>query len=75
MQTKYTMRFDANQDRWYTTSEDNHQSPIHCGETFIILLAHNKIQCRIEMDSDWYIIFGNKRFKLHPKETYEIQLH
>lgn len=76
MKSTYILQYDSNNQRWSALSrEKSKEYPMHCGESFVICLGQIKLKCRLEMDSDWYIICNNnKRFALHPKEKYEINI-
>lgn len=71
------LQYDSELDRWYATfgEENDEEIDMHCGDTFIMELEEHLVHCRIEMDTDWYIISGNKRLRLHPKEKYRIKFY
>ncbi|MBP1906321.1 hypothetical protein J2Z32_002970 [Paenibacillus turicensis] len=66
------MQYDSQLDRWYAL--DFEPLDLHCGDTFLMEIGEHVISCRIELDSDWYIISNNLRFRLHPSQTYHIKL-
>ncbi|WP_052339457.1 DUF5348 domain-containing protein [Gorillibacterium massiliense] len=68
------LQYDKEYDRWgYQSGKEAWLIDyLHCGDVFYLEIGEQKLKCRIEMDNDWYVISSNKRFKLHPKEQYEI---
>lgn len=71
------LKYDRETDRWgYPQGNDDWLIDyLHCGDVFLLKIGEHSLKCRIEMDNDWYVISSKTRFKLHPKETYEIQIH
>ncbi|TVX97956.1 DUF5348 domain-containing protein [Cohnella terricola] len=70
----FILKYDNGIDRWGypLDNEDWSKDYFHCGDVFLLKIGEQMLKCHIEMDNDWYIISGNQRFRLHPREHYEI---
>lgn len=72
MKTTYKLKYNKSTDRWNAITETKDDYSMHCGDMFQIVLGQTLISCRLEMDSDWYVISNGTKIKLHPKEEYKI---
>jgi len=59
-------------DRW-TIVSDQSTWELHCGDSFWLKVDEHWLPCRIENDTDWYIIFANAQFYLKPKRSYLVK--
>jgi hypothetical protein len=66
--------FDADTERWEVWNVYNEPEAVHCGESFEKKVGNEFLPCRVEMDSDWYVIFRNTSFYLHPRISYWIRV-
>lgn len=66
--------FDPPTERWEIWGTYDEPEAVHCGESFEMKVAGEFLPCRVEMDSDWYVIFRNTSFYLHPKVSYWIRM-
>jgi len=62
----------ADEDRWQTHGENPMVWTFRCGDKFAIRVDKFFLPCRLELDREWYVIFENTRFYLHPRVQYEI---
>ena len=63
----------ATLDRWHAIPQGGgHEYALHCGDMLTIQILDQHYPCRIELDSDWYIIIGKTRFRLYQKEIYRV---
>ncbi|AEF93203.1 hypothetical protein Desca_0653 [Desulfotomaculum nigrificans CO-1-SRB] len=65
------MRYDSQQDRWVVVL-GNREYGLHCGEYFQLLVGKTNIACRLELDSEWYVIMQDVRLNLKIQETYRV---
>lgn len=72
MKTNYKLKYEKNDDRWLAISNKDNEFPMRCGDMFQIKLGKILLSCRLEMDSNWYVISNGTKIKLHPKEYYEV---
>lgn len=69
------MSFKEELDCWYVSLGDDKGYTIHCGDYFELHIGNGiSLSCRMELDQQWYIIFGENDVKvdLKPNETYQI---
>lgn len=65
------LRFNKESDRWqFLTDSGEHTYDIHCGDGVDIMIGTQYVHGRMEMASDWYVIFSNARFSLIPGSIY-----
>ena len=69
MQEQGELTYCRKTDRWMFTGTLSSYS-LHCGEAFRLWLDGKWISCRIELGSDWYVIFRNATFNLKPGQVY-----
>lgn len=67
------MTYDREIDRWIVDSEGRCYS-LHCGEGFNLSIGSMSIPCRIEYDSQWYIIMPGARFYLRTGSSYKVEI-
>jgi hypothetical protein len=48
--------------------------PMHCGDWMNMRIDDKGIPCRLELDRDWYVVFGQTRFYLRKKDTYLVEI-
>jgi len=65
------MRYDSQQDRWVVVL-GNREYGLYCGEYFQLLVGNTNIACRLELDSEWYVIMQDVRLNLKIQETYRV---
>ncbi len=75
MELTFTLKFESLKDQWLMLDNESQAYAMHCGDVFHIQIGKLQLPCRLEMDSDWYAICENVRFRLHPKEQYKITLY
>lgn len=71
MRKKQTIRYDADRDVWYATSEGR-SYPLRCGACFALYMAGKAHECRLELDTDWYVFIQDTRFVLHRRTVYAV---
>lgn len=73
MRRRVEMSYDSEQERWIISLE-NRKYGLRCGEYFHILAGKEKLPCRLELDSEWYIILSDVRFNLRVQDTYLVSI-
>lgn len=73
MKLTQRMRYDHQNDRWHIYG-NSLEYDLHCGDCFEILIDGIAIQCRLELQHDWYIILGDISFYLRKSEQFLIRL-
>lgn len=73
MQSLKTMKYDEETDRWYVELEGRNYG-LHCGECFEIYIGGQLIPCRLEMDSQWYVIMEDVSFELRKSSVYLVNV-
>jgi hypothetical protein len=71
----FEMKYDAKLCFWVVVMGEREYG-LCCGECFDLFVNRDtRIICRLELDREWYIIMdGGRRFYLHPKESYLIDV-
>ncbi|MCW2278902.1 DUF5348 domain-containing protein [Heliophilum fasciatum] len=66
------MSFDREQDRWVVPI-GNWNYGLHCGEYFQLHLGRHSWPCRLELDTQWYVVVHNEvRFNLRTNDKYRV---
>lgn len=73
MNRSVDMYYDPIQERWLVELGGRDYG-LHCGECFELIIGTLSIPCRLERDSDWYIIMKDARMSLRKQETYKINV-
>ncbi|WP_157076179.1 DUF5348 domain-containing protein [Alicyclobacillus kakegawensis] len=65
------LRFNSESERWQFVSDSGEvQYDMHCGDGVDIMVGSQYVHGRVEMASDWYVIFPNARFCLMRQSFY-----
>jgi hypothetical protein len=67
------MMYDHIQDRWIVELNDCPYG-LHCGECFELIIGLNNLSCRLERDSQWYIMMEDVRLNLRAHDTYKVNI-
>lgn len=72
MRRKSTIRYNADRDVW-CISHDAHPYALHCGECFDLAVGSSWIPCRLELDTNWYVILAGTKLTLHNRTAYTVR--
>jgi len=67
------MKLSAESDRWTIYPDRGRPYDLHCGGLFELKIGERYHPCRIEMGSDWYVIFSGASFHLIRSRTYDVR--
>lgn len=74
MPRKTQLTYDSSTDQWGVTIK-NRWYGVGCGECFGLRIGKSFIGCRLEIDSNWYVILpDDTRFILHPRTSYMVSI-
>ncbi|NTZ16429.1 hypothetical protein EXW96_20845 [Paenibacillus sp. JMULE4] len=73
MRKRETIRYDADRDVWCVPTSAR-PSPLHCGECFTLYVGSKAYECRLELDTDWYVLMQDTKFVLHRRTVYAVSL-
>lgn len=76
MKTTYIrgqMKLCAESDRWTIYPTRGQPYGFHCGDLLELKIGERYHPCRIEMASDWYVIFSGANFQLMRSRTYDVR--
>lgn len=68
------LKFHTLTDRWRVYEGTSLICPIHCGETVLIQIGNAYLPSSIELDTEWYVRFGDSKYWLHRKTIYKVLL-
>lgn len=71
MRKKETIRYDADRDVW-CVDQGGRPYALHCGECFALYVGNKAYECRLELDTDWYVLMQDTRFVLHRRTVYAV---
>jgi|GraSoiStandDraft_2_1057267.scaffolds.fasta_scaffold717636_1 Domain of unknown function (DUF5348) len=60
--------------RWHAYEEQVYCCPIHIGDSISIRIKDRYFQAQVERDTQWYISIEDEKFRLHPKQKYDVIL-
>ncbi|SHE84451.1 hypothetical protein SAMN02745133_01244 [Desulforamulus putei DSM 12395] len=67
------MKYDPQQDRWVVVL-GNREYGLHCGEYLELSVSQSRIACRLELDSEWYVVMQDTLFNLRTQDTYRVTI-
>jgi hypothetical protein len=73
MPRKELICYDVDRDVW-TVDHGSHIYSLHCGECFDLAIGSAWFRCRLELDTNWYVILKGTKFTLHPRMAYAVRL-
>lgn len=69
----YELRFHTRTRRWRVYRDSEMLYPLHCGDGILIQIGQKFLPTHVELDTEWYVRFGETKFWLHRKTRYLIQ--
>lgn len=57
--------------RWHAYEGEHYYCPIHAGDALCIRVDDRYFPARVERDARWYLLIGDDKFALHPKQKYD----
>jgi hypothetical protein len=70
----YNLKYSQPLERWHAYDGDTYYCPIHCGDGFRIRVNDSFFTARMELDNHWYVVIHTDKFRLHPKQNYDVIL-
>lgn len=70
----HQLRYCKSSKRWHAYEGKAHCCPIHCGDPICIRVKDRYFQARVELETQWYVIIEDQKFRLHPKQKYDVIL-
>lgn len=68
------MQFHDESERWTFHVGDRQPYGLHCGDLFEIKIGERYHPCRLEMASDWYVLFSGATLQLIRSQTYQVRM-
>lgn len=60
--------------RWHAFEGEFYCCPVHIGDPICIRVKDRYFQATVEKDTQWFIAIDGEKFRLHPKQTYDVIL-
>lgn len=74
MEIRGKLAYDHDSNRWIFDSGNSCCHELHCGESFKICIAGKWLPCRLELGSQWYVIFKDASFNLKISQEYLVMI-
>lgn len=58
-------------ERWHAYDGDTYCYSIHCGDGFCLRVQDHYFPARMELDTHWYVLIEDDKFRLHPNQIYD----
>ncbi|SED10857.1 DUF5348 domain-containing protein [Paenibacillus sp. GP183] len=65
--------YDIEQEKW-CMRQGVRSYGLHCGECFDLYIGKTAYPCRLELDTDWYVILPETKFTLHLRTVYQVRM-
>jgi len=73
-QVIHKLKYSQPLERWHAYDGEMYYGPIHCGEGFCIRIKDCYFKACMELDTHWYVFIDHEKFRLHPKQIYDVIL-
>ncbi len=70
----HQLKYDRLTKRWHAYEGNTYCCPIQRGDPVCIRVKDRYFQASVEMDTQWYVLIEQDRFRLHPKQKYDVIL-
>ncbi len=70
----HELRFHEETRRWRVYNGRKQLYPLHCGDAMLFQVGETFIPTNVELDTEWYVKFGDTRFWLHRKAAYKVMM-
>jgi hypothetical protein len=73
MANMYEIRFHENTQRWSVFKGGEMLYPLRCGDAIIIQVGKHFLPSNVELDTEWFVKFGDSKFWLHRHASYRVR--
>lgn len=70
----HEIRFHGDTQRWNVYDGEKMLYPLHCGDAMLFQVEKDFLPSNLELDTEWYVKFGDAKFWLHRKAKYRVRL-
>lgn len=67
------LSYEPEQERWCVALGIRRYG-LHCGECFSLHLGNSSHVCRLELDTQWYVVIDETKLILHTRMMYSIDI-
>ncbi|MGV2886062.1 DUF5348 domain-containing protein [Paenibacillus taichungensis] len=71
MRRRARICYEPDRDEWCVDLGQRRYG-LHCGECFTLYVGNKAYECRLELDTDWYVLMQDTKFVLHRRTVYAI---
>lgn len=68
----YELRFHAEANCWKVHDDNKLLYSLHCGDALLFQVGDTLLPSNLELDTEWYVKFGEAKFWLHRKAKYRV---
>lgn len=72
MGNEESIRYDMAREAW-CVKQGGDWYPLRCGEAFHLQLGSSWLPCRLELDSNWYVVTMGTKLRLHSRTRYTVR--
>ena len=66
-QLKYSPEFA----RWHAYDGNTYCYSLHCGDGLCLRVSNHYFPAHMELDTHWYVLIEDDKFRLHPNQIYD----
>jgi len=70
----HELKYKPSTRRWHAYRKGSYACPLHSGDLLALEVADRYLSCRMVYDTDWYVLIGETKFRLHRKAVYRVIL-
>lgn len=68
-----SIHYDIGQEQW-CVRQGGRSYRLRCGECFNLYIGKTAYPCRLELDTEWYVILPETQFTLHTRTEYSVEM-
>lgn len=73
MTKMHEMRFHEDIERWNVYDGEELLRSLRCGDAVMIQVGKHFLLSNLELDTDWFVKFGDSKFWLHRRAMYRVR--
>lgn len=73
MTKMHEIRFHGDTERWNVYDGEELLCSLRCGDAVMIQVGKHFLPSNLELDTDWFVKFGDSKFWLHRRAKYRVR--
>lgn len=69
----HEIRFHEDTERWSVYDGEEMLYSLRCGDAMLFQVGKNYLPSNLELDTEWFVRFGDSKFWLHRNTKYRVR--